>query len=175
MRKFLVFSFVMAVLLLLGSTVQAADRIGFVDIRKIMAESEAGKRSTQEIMSMVEKKRSEIESKEAQLQKLKDELEKQRSLLTETAYREKEMDYQRLFRDYQRFVEDANEEMRIREQRITTSLIPDIQKVISDVGTKEGYSAIFDVGTAGLLFSSGKNDITTKVIEAYNRITRAKR
>jgi outer membrane protein len=174
MRKCLIVASIIAAFILVGTTVQAADKIGFVDIKKILSESEAGKEATRQIMQHVEKKQGEIEAMEAELQKRKDELEKQRSVLTDAAYREKEIDYRQRTRDYQRFVEDANEEVKMREQRMTQALIPDIQKVINDIGDKEGYTAIFDVGTMGLLFNSDKYEITGKVIEQYNKMSRSK-
>ncbi len=174
MRKCLVVASIVAAFILVGTTVQAAEKIGFVDIKRILSESEAGKAATQEIMQHVEQKKGEISAMEGELQKRKDELEKQRSVLTEAAYREKEIDYRQRTRDYQRFVEDANEEVKMREQRMTQALIPDIQKVINEIGNKEGYTAIFDVGTMGLLFNSDKYDITDKVVEQYNKVYRSK-
>lgn len=172
MRNLLVCACITVVFVLFGATAMAADKIAFVDIQRIFMESEAGKSSAQEFMKLVERKQGQIQAQERELQKLQEELEKQRSLLTESAYREKDLDFQRRLRDYKRFVDDANEEMRMREQQLTQLLIPGIQKVIIEVGKKEGYTAIFDVGTGGLLFTSEAKDITNRIIEAYNKVAR---
>lgn len=172
MRNLVVCACIAAVFVLSGATAMAADKIAFVDIQRIFMESEAGRTSAQEFRKLVERKQVQIQAQERELQKLQDELEKQRSLLTESAFREKDLEFQRRLRDYKRFVDDANEEMRMREQQMTQLLIPGIQKVINDIGKKEGYTAIFDVGTGGLLFTSEAKDITGKVIEAFNRVAR---
>ena len=172
MRNLLVCACIAATLLLFGATAMAADKIAFVDIQKILMESEAGKSSAKEFMKLVERKQGEIQAQEKELQKLQEEIEQQRSLLTESAYREKDLDFQKRLRDYKRFVDDANEEMRMREQQLAQLLIPGIQKIIDDIGEKEGYTAIFDVGTGGLLFTSEAKDITGRVIEAYNKVSR---
>lgn len=172
MRNLLIYVCIAATFLLFGATAMAADKIAFVDIQKILMESEAGKSSAQEFMKLVERKQGEIQTQERELQKLQEELEQQRSLLTESAYREKDLDFQKRLRDYKRFVDDANEEMRMREQQLAQLLIPGIQKVIDDIGEKEGYTAIFDVGTGGLLFTSEAKDITGRVVEVYNKVNR---
>jgi outer membrane protein len=151
----------------------AAERIAFVNIKKILFESEAGKAAAQELKKFVDAKKTQIQDKEEELQKLKDALEKQRTLLTESAFREKEMSYQKKFRDYKRFIEDANEEMKIRDQQVTQELIPDIQKIISESGKKEGYAAIFDIGTNGLFYTSHQDDITDRIIDLYNKSYRS--
>ncbi len=156
-----------------GTTAFAAEKIVFVNIKKILFESEAGKEAAQNLKQYVDSKKAQIKEKETELEKMKGHLEKQRSVLTEAAYREKELSYQKKFRDYKRFIEDANDEMKLRDQQVTQGLIPDIQKVLNDIGKKEGYSAIFDVGTSGLFYNSAQNDITDRVIDQFNKSYRS--
>jgi len=146
-----------------------AGKIGFINIKNIIAISDAGKTATLDLKKFVEMKKIEIQEKEGILEKMKPELEKQRAVLTESAYKEKELVYQKAFRDYKRFIEDANEEMRSREQKLSQKLIPEVFKIANSIGEKEEYTCIMDVSTNGLIFHSKANNITTKVIEQYNR------
>ena len=164
---------VMVSFLVCGASAVAADKIAFVNIKKILFESEAGKEAAQNLKKYVDSKKAQIQEKETELEKLKSHLEKQRSILTEAAYREKELSYQKKFRDYKRFIEDANDEMKLRDQQVTQGLIPNIQKVINDIGKKEGHSAIFDIGTSGLFYNSAQNDITDRVIDQFNKSYRS--
>jgi len=82
--------FVILSLLLYGSQAMAAEKTGFIDIRKIMLESDAGKKASEEFKKLVDKDRSQIQAKEAELKKLKEELDKQRTILTEAAMKDKE-------------------------------------------------------------------------------------
>ncbi len=95
----------------------AAQKIGFINMRAIIQESEAGKKAFAELKKAVEKKRAEIGKKEEELKKLKDELEKQKSVLTAEAYQEKESTFQVKLRDYQRLVKDAQDELAARRSR----------------------------------------------------------
>ena len=97
------------VIFLHGSYVSAAEKTGFIDMRRIMLSSDAGKKATTELTKLYEKDKGQIQAKEAELKKLKEELDKQKAVLTEVAMKEKEAAYQKKFRDYQLQVKDAND------------------------------------------------------------------
>ncbi len=172
----LIFTFVVVLSIVLsGSYALAGDRTGFIDLRKIMIQSKAGKTASLEFKKAVEKDKAVIQGKEAELKKLKEELEMQRMTLTPDAVNEKELDYQRKFRDYQRMVKDSNEELKLKDQELSKQLIPEILKVVNDIGEKEGYTMILDVNTQGLAFHSKENDITDKVIKKFDKSYEAKK
>jgi len=157
-----IFVFVMA-----GTS--AAQKIGFINMRAIISQSEAGKKAEVEFKKTVEKKKAEIGRKEEELKKLKDELEKQKSVLTAEAFREKEASYQVKFRDYQRIVQDANEELGKKEQAITGKMIPDILKVVEQVGKQGNYDAILDLNNPIIVYHDKADNLTKKIIEEYNK------
>jgi outer membrane protein len=168
MRKFVSVIIVMS-FVLCGTWSAAADKIGFINVKAILFQSDAGKDAAQKLKEIVEKKKAQIEEKESQLTKLKADLEKQRPVLTESAFKEKELGYQNDLKDYKRFIEDSNEEMQRKEQELFQKLIPEIMKVVDTVGEKEDYTLIMDIGTGMLPYYSKGNEITQKVIEKYNK------
>ncbi|MDO9584865.1 MAG: OmpH family outer membrane protein, partial [Syntrophales bacterium] len=129
----------------LTGTGAAAEKIGFVDVREIMLNSDAGKKATEEFKKLVEKNRLLIQGSETELQKMKDEIEKQRTVLTEKALKEKETAFQKKFRDYQVLGKEANEDLQAKEQEIYKNMLPEIHKVINSVAEKEKYTVIFDL------------------------------
>jgi len=168
MRKVMSILVVMSVVLM-GIPAAAADEIAFVDMKKIVLESDAGKAAGHELQKFVEGKKAERQEIEGKLQKMQADLKKQAPVLTESAYKEKELDYQREFRDYKRFIEDTNAEMRLRDQELSRKLVPDILKVAEAIGKKGGYACIMDINSGGFVYFSRERDITQKVIEAYNK------
>jgi len=147
----------------------SAEKIGFINIKDILVNSDAGKAATLDLKKFIEKKKVQIEEKKGVLEKIKADLEKQRAVITASAYKEKELAYQKEFRGYKRFIEDTNEEMKLREQNFSRKLIPEILKVINTIGKKEGYACIMDIGIGGFAYYSKANEITTKVIREYNK------
>jgi outer membrane protein len=158
-----------AIVFALTATEAAAQKIGFINMRAIIAESEAGKKAEVEFKKVVEKKKADIAKKEDELKKLKDELEKQKSVLTADALRDKEASYQVKFRDYQRLVQDANEELAKSEQVITGKMIPEILKVVEEVGKKGNYDAILDLNNPIIVYHDKADNLTKKIIEEYNK------
>jgi outer membrane protein len=146
-----------------------------VDVREVMLNSTEGKKAAEEFKKTFEKNKTQISAKEAELKKLKEDLEKQRSILKEAAMKEKESAYQKKFRDYQLMVKDANEELQARDQELSKSMLPEIMKVISAIGTKEKYTVILDVGAVPVPYFSKENDLTKRVIEEFDRTYKPKK
>jgi outer membrane protein len=171
MKKHLTLVGLLAVALVfaLSATDAAAQKIGFINMRAILHDSEAGKKASMEFKKEVEKKKADIARKEEELKKLKDELEKQKSVLTAEAYRDKEASYQAKFRDYQRMVQDANEALAQKEQAFTAKMIPEILKVVEKVGKDGKYDAILDLNNPVIVYHDREDNLTKKIIEEYNK------
>jgi len=173
-KSFLILpSLMMIVLLVLsGSLAQAADKIGFVNMREILIRSDAGKAMEEEFKKSVEEKRAIIQKKEGELKKAKENLDKQRSILTPQALQEKEMSYQVDFKEYERLVKDSNEELQMRDQFLSSKIIPEVVKVIRAIAEKEKYALILD--ETSVIFASKENSVTDKVIKELNRTYKGK-
>jgi outer membrane protein len=158
-----------AVIFAMTGTAAAVDKIGFINMRTILQDSEAGKKGFAELKKMFERKKAEVTKKEDELKKLKDEIDKQKSVLTADAFQEKETNFQVKLRDYQRFAKDAQDELAAREQSVTTKLIPEILQVVENVGKKEGYSAIIDLNNPVIVYHDKQDELTKKIIDEYNK------
>jgi outer membrane protein len=158
-----------AIVFALSATEAAAQKIGFINMRAVMSQSDAGKKAEVELKKVMEKKKADIAKKEDELKKMKDEIEKQKSVLSAEAYREKESNYQVKFRDYQRQVQDANEELAKKEQALTGVMIPEILKVVEQVGKQGKYDAILDLNNPVVVYHDKEDNLTKKIIEEYNK------
>jgi len=158
-----------SVLVLPGFQAMAGEKIGFVDIREVILNSDAGKKAAEEFRKLYEKDRAIIQERETELKKLKDELEKQGSILTRTAKEEKEAAYQKKFRDYQLLVKDINEDLQAKDQKLTKDMVPEILKLVAAMGEREKYTLILDIGTVPVAYLAKENDITKQVIEEFNK------
>ena len=99
-----------------------ADKIGFINMRQIMQNSNTGKKAAEEFKKFYDNKTREIKSAENELKTLKDELDKQSEIMTQSARSEKESAYQKKMRDYQLLVNDTNEELKRRDQEMTQKI-----------------------------------------------------
>jgi outer membrane protein len=173
-KSFFLFSclMVVALFILSGSLALAADKIGFVNVREVLVRSDAGKAMEAEFKKSVEEKRAAIQKKESELKRNKDNLEKQRSILTPQALQEKEMNYQVEFKEYERLVKDSNEELQMKDQFLSSKIIPEVVKVIRAIAEKEKYALILEESSA--VYASKENSLTDKVIKELNRTYKGK-
>jgi outer membrane protein len=176
MKKSIIFlcliaGFILTSFVLININGYAADsKIGFVNLREIMQNTNAGKKAGEEFKKLYDKKHEEIATAESGLKRLKDELDKQGSIMTETARQEKETTYQRKLRDYQLLVEDSNKEMKGRDEEIASKLIPQIMKIVRKIAEKDKYTLVIDVASMPLPYYAKENDFSKKVIEEFNNL-----
>lgn len=83
-----------------------AVRIGYVDLQKVMIESDRGKEARKALSEELDKRKKEVGDRQDELQRLKDALEKQSAMITPEARAEKEKQYQAKLKDYQRITND---------------------------------------------------------------------
>ena len=167
-RMILISILAVALVFVMAGT-SAAQKIGFINMRAIIQESEAGKKGFAELKKTVEKKKAEIGKKEEELKKLKDELEKQKSVLTAEAFQEKESSFQVKLRDYQRLVKDSQDELAAKEQAVTGKMIPEILQIVEQVGKQGKYDAILDLNNPVVVYHDKEDNLTKKIIEEYNK------
>jgi len=143
-------------------------KIGYVDLRVALNESEAGKKAKIELESLIKTKQSSIEEKGKSIEKLKGDFEKQASVLSADARKSKEEEIERLVRDYQRLVQDSQNEVKKKEGEITGGILKELRDVVDKIGQEEGYSLILENVEGIILYSRKDLDITDRVIKNYN-------
>ncbi|HUO76308.1 MAG TPA: OmpH family outer membrane protein [Thermodesulfovibrionales bacterium] len=143
-------------------------KIGYVDLRVALNESEAGKKAKIELESLIKTKQSSIEERGKSLERLKGDFEKQASVLSADARKSKEEEIERLMRDYQRLVQDSQNDVKKKEGDITGSILKELRDVVQKIGQEEGYSVILENVEGMILYSRKDLDITEKVIKNYN-------
>ena len=159
------------IVLLLGTTgyanteavaAETSKQIVTVNIQDILLASEAG----QEVKKVLEEKVGEFQNKFQQEQEeidtLRAEIEKKGSVWSTEVREEKERDYQKRVREMQIKSEDAQFELQQLEKQVMSPVLNELQKVIEEVGEKNGYAMILD-SRAGLLYVDKSLDISEMV------------
>ncbi len=142
--------------------------IGYVDLQRVMLESEKGKEAKRTLTEEAEKMRKQLDIRQEELQRMKDALERQGMTITPEARAEKEKQYQAKLRDYQRVYSDYQAELQQKDMELTQAILKEIEEVIRLVGEREKFTIIFEKSQAGILFASPAIDITDKIIKQYN-------
>jgi outer membrane protein len=155
-----------------SATAPAANRIGFIDVQRVLARSMAGVAAREQLEREKASMQKEIDVKRQELEKLRDELEKRGPLMTADARREKEDTFERRRRDAARMADDFQKELQKKEQALLQKVLQDMHAVIERVGKEQGYYMI--VERRGLLYADGAADLTDEIIRVYDRESSAK-
>ena len=143
-------------------------KIGYVDLRVALNESDAGKKAKVELESLIKTKQTSIDEKGKNIDRLKGEFDKQVSVLSPDAKKAKEDEIERLVRDYQRMVQDSQAEVKKKETELTGSIVKELREIVEKVAQEEGYSIILENVEGIILYSKKELDITEKVVKRYN-------
>jgi len=165
-----------ALLFMFASGAKAADlKIAYVDLNKALNESDEGKKAVKTLEEIVKAKKAAIDEQQQGLRKLEEELAKQESILNPDALKAKHDDFERLKRDFQRMIKDSEDEVEKKRADFMDRIVKEITATIRKTGEEEGYSVIFEKNEAGMIYSSGKLDLTDKIIKKYNEASKAEK
>lgn len=150
-------------------------KIGYVDLRVALNESDAGKKAKVELESLIKTKQTAIDERGKTIEKLKGELEKQTSVLSAEARKAKEDEIERTVRDYQRLVQDAQAEVKKKENEVTGSILTELREVINKIANEDSYTLIFENVGGIIIYSKKDLDITDRVVKSYNESKKQKK
>lgn len=171
---FTVFFVVMILLTPLAAKSQSATGIAYIDLQKVMLESEPGKQIRGTLTKEAERLKGALDGKQAELQRLKDAVEKQGATITPEARAQKEKDYQAKLKDYQRLYNDYQTELQQKDMEFTQKVLKQVEEVVKALGEKEKYTLILEKSQAGILFATPSIDITNRVITLFNESAKKK-
>lgn len=153
----------LAVLLLIGSAVHAADlKVGFVDAERVNRESapadEASKRLEKEFQPRVQ----ELQRREAQIKSAQAQFEKDALTLSENDRRGREQEMSRQIVDLQRLQREFQEDLNLRRNQELGGLLERANKIIRQIAETEKYDLILQEA----VYRSPRIDITDRVLKA---------
>jgi outer membrane protein len=153
------------------TTTYAWDKVGYINLQRLVNESKMGKAAKANIETLRQKKQTEIDNQLKEIQDLKAIVEKNGSLMGENNKAEKVEKLQRMYKNYKRMVADAKEELANEDSKLVSTILEKADGVLKQVAKKEKYSIILkDPDAIGYL--DPKVDITDEVLRAFNKLAK---
>lgn len=147
----------------------AIQRIGFVDVQRVLARSAAGVAAREQLEREKASMQKEMDGRKQELDKLREEIEKKGPLMTADARREKEEAFERKRRDASRLVDDFQRELGKREQLLARRVLQEVTVVVERVAREKGYQLVLERQNSGIVFVAAEADLTDEIIRAYDR------
>ena len=144
----------------------AGTSVAVLNLRKVFASSEAGKKAQSEMEKKVQELQDKFKKDEDALVALQDEIEKKSSVWSDETKQEKGIEFQKMRRDLRVKQEDAQMELKKLEEQQLGPIRKDLEQVIEKLAKEKGYSIILPAEV--VMYSSDAVDITDEVTKAFN-------
>lgn len=148
----------------------AADKVGYINVQRIVSESNLGKKAKAKIDKIREKRNKEIREKNTEIEALSNKLraESQKKNINQPKIRELIEEIQQKNKELKRFVADVKEELAKKDRELVVEILKKADPILRKIAKKKGYSLILrnpDV----LAYMDPDVDVTEEVIKRLNK------
>lgn len=157
-----------AALLALPVSAQSTQKVGVIEVQRIVQESAVGKESLARIQKIQAAKQDDLVKRQNELREMEKKIQDQGKSLSEEAMEKLQKDYQSKALDLKRFQDDAQRELEDLQRKELGELEKKVLPVIEAVAKELGYSLVFNKYQSGLLHAEASVDITDAVIQKFN-------
>jgi outer membrane protein len=144
-----------------------SDKIGLINIQKIMMESKAGKEAKASFEKELEIKKATLSNKEKAARAIEEDLKANGAKMKADARRAKEDSFAEQIKDLRRAKQDIEEQPKKKDNDLTSGILRSVLEITKKVGEEGGYSMIMQVGPQ-VVYASKANDITDEVLRRYD-------
>lgn len=148
-----------------GAEVQ---KIGVIDLQKIIDKSNSGKRSSVEIKGQGKKMEQILKKRGAEIEELRKSLDQKALVMSNEAREAKEQDLRVKIDDLKSLQRRYQDVLRDLNISLSKKITEDVFEIVEGIGRRAGYSLIIDRRAGGIVYAPNAIDITDKVIEEYN-------
>ncbi|MBN1365977.1 MAG: OmpH family outer membrane protein [Syntrophaceae bacterium] len=139
-------------------------KIGFVDITKILRESKAAKNAQATLQKEIESKRAIIKEKNDKIAGMDKDLKKAKQ--DSPAWKEKRQKLTKEINDLNKMRVEYDEQLRKKNNEFMQKIFTDVQQIIKKIASSEKFTIILDKRSALLIEDS--LDLTDKVLKTYD-------
>ena len=154
---------------LAAQAASASVRIGVVDLQKFQKNSKAFQKTGVVVKKKFDEMQQKLDQERDALAKLEDEFKKQSAMLSLDAQEDKKKEVEKKRRYYKFLYDEYTQEMKDTEVEAIKKIMQELEKIVSKMAEKEGYTLILEKRVLGLIYYNEAIDITDRVTEAYDK------
>jgi outer membrane protein len=146
---------------------EEASRLGYVDLRKVLIESKAGKHNKAELEKLIKQKQDQLKKEEQKLKDMQQAYEKEQLLLTEQQKKDKQKAFQEKVQAFQKLQGEAEQEIRRKDGEYSQKAIEAVRAIVAEVAREKKLMMVFE-RTAQPLYAEPGPDLTAEVLKRYD-------
>src|SRR6266850_2748061 len=155
-----------------GSGMAADLKIGFIDSERIFSEYAGTREAQQSFNREVQELTKTAKEKKTEIDDLQRKLDAQGPMLSEAKRDEQNQALQKKIADYDAFVQKnwgpQGSVSKLNEQYLKP-IVDRVHKIVSTIGSGEGYSIILDAADGNIIFGDKSLDLTDRVLDQLRK------
>ncbi|MDY0039089.1 MAG: OmpH family outer membrane protein [Desulforhabdus sp.] len=172
MTKFVSLGLIIGVFVFVSGTAWSASlKIAYFDIQTVLDKSRWGQQAKQEFNLKKQKIQTEMEAKAKQFKSLREEYEKKSSILDENARAKKAKELLGKQQEGEKALMESNAELNKLSNELTAPIVDKILEISTNIGKKEKYDFVIEVGKGGIVYANDDYDLTKKIIDELNKVS----
>jgi outer membrane protein len=157
-----------ALIIGMGTVSWAADKVGYINLQRLVNESEMGKSARNDILKLRGEREALLRDKLKEVNDLKDYINKEGNKMGPNEKRDQVQKFNRAYKDYQRLLTDAREDIANEDKNLVAIILQKADDALKKVAKKKNYAIIIkDPNAIGYL--DPDVDITDDVLKELNK------
>ena len=161
-----------AICMVSGSSLAVADaalKIGVVDFQQALNSVNEGKDAKGRLEKEFKKKQKQLDIQQKELEAMKSQLQEQAAVLPQKKLQEKQAEFQEKFLALRKKAAEYQQEMMGKEAELSGKILGRLRDIVANIGQDEGYTLIVEKSNDPILYVESKEDLTSRVVKAYNK------
>ena len=166
----LIYNFLfLSIILILTPNLSHAEqlKIFYVDIDKIVKESNVGKKVEKDFLSIVKKKNKKINKIEKDLKKKDSDLIKQKNILSKDELSKKIKSLEKEIKSYRTDKSKFNQNISQKKLRATSEMVVYLNRILGKYASDNSASLI--IQKKNIIIGKSELDITQQILEIFNK------
>lgn len=152
--------------LALVAPAMADTRIGYVDVRAVLAESNTGKQHRATLEKYIKDKQAAIKKEEEKLDGLKKAFEKDALTLSDSQRQQRQQEFQQKVQALQKMAQEAERELQQKDRDYTGKSLETVRAIVAEVAKEEGIQLVISRGE--VLYGEDGMDLTARVSQRFD-------
>lgn len=151
------------------SLASAEEKIALVNLQRALVETNDGKKIKAKLDKDYDTKKKEIDVLKVDLETLSKQFDNEKNVLSQTALRDKTETLQKKYLELQNKAASYQRELKVAEAEGAQKILIALAGLVTKYAQKEGYTLVIENSAQLVLFAKSADDITDKIILAYNK------
>lgn len=154
---------------LLGVANAQAGDTGYVNMQRVLKESQLGRDAEARLQERFSPKTEPFAEEEMAIRQLQQALERDKPLMSEAQVEKKENEIRERIQAFEKEFTAVQRELMQAQQQEGAKILEPAEKALRAIAEKKKLSAVFESSQSGILYLDPKTDLTDEVIEHMDK------